>query len=165
MVKSFRIMAALALAALAARGAVAADNPLARGPFGPVAGAASAPIQGTWNGTDLEKRSACTHPENEGNRGTYAQFDITTNDTTGFMVIQQTGITGLQCTYSGVATGSGNALSWSGTYFCSTDEKHGSFTSRSILVTPNALSIHFDAKLDTTETCTIEGVIGAGRLQ
>jgi hypothetical protein len=162
MAESFRIMAAMALTALAAQGAAAADNPLARGLFAPPA--ADAPIAGSWNGTDLEKRSACTHPENEGNRGTYAQFDITTNDATGYMVIQQTGITGLQCTYSGIATGTGDARSWTGSYYCSTDGKHGTFTSRSILVTPNALAIHLDAKLDTTETCTIEAVIAGGRI-
>jgi hypothetical protein len=155
-------IAATALAALATRGAMAAGNPLARGPSVPPA-ASGAPIVGTWNGTDLEKRSACTKPEDEGNRGTYAQFDVSINDGTSFLTILQTGITGLQCTYGGTATGSGDALAWTGTYFCS-DGKHGTFTSRSILVTPNALSIHFDAKLDTTETCTIEGVIAAGRL-
>jgi len=80
MVKSFRIMAAMALTALAAQGAPAADNPLARGIF--AAPAAPAPIEGTWNGTDLERRSACTHPENEGNRGTYAQFEVSTNAAT-----------------------------------------------------------------------------------
>jgi hypothetical protein len=161
MAKSFRIMAAMALTALAAQGAAAADNPLARGFFGEPA--ANAPLDGTWNGTDLEKRSACTHPENEGNRGTYAEFDVSTNAATQYLYINQVGITGLQCTYSGTTTGSGAALAWSGTYSCS-DGKHGTFTSRSILVTPNALSIHLDAKLDTSETCTIEAVIAAGRL-
>ena len=161
MAKSFRIMAAVALTALAATGAAAADNPLARGIFGEPA--ASAPIDGTWNGTDLEKRSACTHPENEGNRGTYAEFDVTSSASTQSLFIDQVGITGLQCTYRGTTTGGGAALAWSGDYSCS-DGKHGTFTSRSILVTPNALSIHLDAKLDTSETCTIEAVIAAGRL-
>lgn len=159
--KSFRIMAAMALTALAVQDALAADNPLARGIF--AAPAAPAPIEGTWNGTDLERRSACTHPENEGNRGTYAQFEVSTNAATRSLFIDQVGITGLQCTYSGTTTGSPGALAWTGTYTCS-DGKHGTFTSRSILVTPNALSIHLDVKLDTSETCAIEAVIAAGRL-
>ncbi len=162
MAESFRIMAAILSTALAAGGAAAADNPLARGAFAPPA--ANAPIAGVWNGTDLEKRSACTHPENEGNRGTYAQFEITTDAAGTSLSINQTGITGLQCAYSGTTTGSGGALTWTGTYYCAEDNKHGTFTSRSILVTPNAFSIHFDGKLDTSETCTIEGVIAGGRL-
>ena len=80
MARSFRIMVAVALTSLAAQGAAAAGNPLARGTIAPAETGAS--IAGTWNGTDLEKRSACTHPENEGSRGTYAQFEVSTNAST-----------------------------------------------------------------------------------
>ncbi len=161
MAKSFRIMAAVVSATLAVQGALAADNPLARGIVPPAA--ADAPIEGTWNGTDLERRSACTKPEDEGNHGTYAEFDVSTNSATGDLSILQMGITGLQCSYVGKLTGTGATRAWSGTYFCG-DGKHGTFTSRSILVSSDALAIHFDAKLDTTETCTIEAVIAGGRL-
>jgi hypothetical protein len=79
---------------LACTAASAQQNPLAR----PVAPSAAA-INGRWNGVNLEKRSACTSPQNEGNRGTYAQFDIVA-DSTGNLSIQQSRITGLNCTYS-----------------------------------------------------------------
>jgi hypothetical protein len=160
--RSFRITAArvgAALALLAGVPAWAQDNPLARGAWGAVS---SAPIDGVWYGTDLERRSDCTHPENEGSHGTYAEFDTSTASSIRVLAVNQVGITGLTCNYRGAYSGSGPGLAWSGDYSCS-DGKHGTFTSRSILVTANALSIHLDVKLDTTETCAIEAVIGAGR--
>lgn len=160
--KSFRIMgSAGAVLALAASAALAQTlNPLARGTWGTVA---SAPIEGLWNGADIERRSLCTHPENDGSRGTYAQFDVGTDPAAHILAITQTGITGLNCTYSGNYAGSGPTFAWNGSYSC-TDGKHGAFTSRSIAVSPNALTIHLDVKLDGSETCTIEKVIAAGRL-
>ncbi|HET7546429.1 MAG TPA: hypothetical protein VFJ86_01605 [Usitatibacter sp.] len=162
--RSFRIIGrwALALLLLAALplGFAQAVNPLARGLWGSVD---SAPIQGLWNGADIERRRLCTHPENEGDRGTYAQFDVSTDLTAHVLAIDQAGITGLGCSYRGNYSGSGPSFAWSGTYSC-TDGKHGAFTSRSISVTPNALTVHLDVKLDGSETCTIEKVIAAGRL-
>lgn len=148
---------ALAVCAPAAR---AMDNPVARGTL---ALGASAPIDGVWNGTDLERRSNCTSADNDGSRGTYAEFDPLMNGVDHTLAMDQKGITGLNCSYDGPYTGSGATLSWSGHYSC-TDGKRGTFTSRSVLVTQNALSIHLDVQLDTTETCKIEKVIGAGRL-
>jgi hypothetical protein len=150
------IVATLALAAAPAWGQ---QNPLARGAWGAIS---SAPIDGAWYGTDLERRSSCTHPENQGAHGTYAEFDASTAPTTHTLVVNQLGITGLSCTYRGTYSGSGPSLAWNGDYSC-TDGKHGTFSSRSILVSPNGLAIHLDVKLDTTETCDIDAVIGAGR--
>lgn len=151
---------AIALAGFVVFPASATDNPIARGTWGAVA---TAPIDGIWNGSDLERRSGCTSAQNDGSRGTYAQFDVGTDATASILGIDQSGITGLNCTYSGRYSGLGPSLSWTGTYSC-TDGKHGTFTSRSILVTQNTLSIHLDVQLDTTETCTIEKVLAAGRL-
>lgn len=150
--------AVTALAAL--HPAAAADNPLARGTW---SAASNAPIDATWNGTDLERRSDCTSAQNDGSRGTYAQYNVGTDRTAHIIGIDETAITGLTCTYSGPYTGLGATLAWSGTYSCS-DGKRGTFTSRKILVTDIALGIHLDVKLDTTETCAIDKVIGAGRL-
>jgi hypothetical protein len=149
-----------AFAAAGASSPHAADNPIARGNWG---SAPTAPIDGAWNGTDLERRSACTNARNNGSRGTYAEFDASTDTQGHIFAIQQKGITGLDCTYYGTFSGTSPVNGWTGTYSC-TDGKHGAFTSRSILVTENALSVHLDVRLDTTETCTIEAVIGAGRL-
>ncbi len=154
------LAACVSVAAVAPHPALAQANPLARGTWGTVS---NAPIEGAWNGTDLERRSNCTSAQNDGSRGTYAEFDVSTDRTASILGIDQKGITGLDCTYNGTYSGAGPTLSWSGSYSC-TDGKHGTFTTRSILVTQNALSMHLDVQLDTTETCTIEKVIGAGRL-
>jgi hypothetical protein len=156
--RSLRAMAAAAAFATF-QPAAAADNPLARGMWG---AGSSAPIDGIWNGSDIERRSNCTNVQNNGSHGTYAEFDATTDTFAHVLAINQIGITGLNCLYRGNYQGAGAALSWTGTYSC-TDGKHGSFASRNILVTQNALSIHLDIALDTTETCAIEAVIGAAR--
>jgi hypothetical protein len=148
----------LALGAAAAAPALAADNPLARGSAW--GAAPSAPIEGSWAGTNLERRSNCTSASNNGAHGTWAQFDVTTDSATHTLGIGEFAITGLTCSYSGTYQGTGS--SWNGSYSCS-DGKRGTFSSRSISVTPNGLAIHLDVQLDTTESCAIDAVIGAGR--
>jgi hypothetical protein len=161
MVKSLWIMVAIAWTGLGAGGAMADGNPLARGTAAPAAGVV---VAGAWNGTDLEKRSACTNPAIEGDHGTYAEFDVGFDPVAHAFGIDEKAISPLNCTYQGSYTGDGNApLTWSGTLSCE-DGKHGTFTMRSIEVGANSLFIHLDVKLDTTETCTIEKVIAAGRL-
>jgi len=152
------VRAMLALPVAAAVPAHGADNPLARG--GSWGGGASAPIDGSWAGTNLERRSNCTSAQNDGAHGTWAQFDVASNAAAQTLGISEFAITGLSCSYAGSYAGAGSQ--WSGTYSCS-DGKRGTFSSRSISVTQNGLAIHLDAKLDTTESCTIEAVIGAGR--
>ncbi len=151
--KCLRFAAAIGLAAVAPQ-APGADNPLAR--------TSSARIEGTWNGTDLERRSACTNAQNVGSRGTYAQFDVTSDPLAHTLGITQTGITGLTCTYFGDYASGLAGRTWSGSYSCS-DGKRGTFRSLGILVTDIALAIHLAIQLDTTETCAIDAVIAAGR--
>jgi hypothetical protein len=152
------IRTTLALGVAAALPALAADNPLARGATW--GAAPSAPIDGSWAGTNLERRSNCTSAQNDGAHGTWAQFDVATNQAAGTLGISEFAITGLNCSY--VGSYAGTASAWNGSYSCS-DGKRGTFSSRSISVTPNGLAIHLDVKLDTTESCAIEAVIGAGR--
>lgn len=156
---AWKCLAAACIAAAAPR-ALAQDNPLARGAWGAIS---AAPIQGVWNGTDLERRTACASAQNNGSRGTYAEFDLSTDPRAHTLAIDEKGITGLTCAYGGTYSGAGETLAWSGSYSCS-DGKQGTFTSRSILVTPNALSIRLQVQLVATETCAIDKVIGAGRL-
>jgi hypothetical protein len=153
------VRAALALGVGMAVPGLAADNPLARGTWGAIS---NAPIEGVWNGTDLERRSNCASVQNNGAHGTYAELDTSTDLVNHVLQMNQIGITGLNCTYRGNYLGAGSSLAWNGTYSC-TDGKRGSFRSRSIVVTPNGLAMHLDVQLDTTESCTIEAVIGAGR--
>lgn len=146
------LLLAAALAAVAMGAARAANNPLAREP------AAAAPIDGAWNGSDIERRTNCTGTQNNGTRGTYAQFNVSTDPVAHTLGIDQLGITGLNCTYVGDYA----PPAWNGTYSC-TDGKRGSFHALGILHTQYALSIHLAIQLDTTETCAIDAVIGAGR--
>ena len=117
-------------------------------------------LAGRWNGANLERRSECTSAQNNGTRGTYAQYDISFES--GFMGIAEAGITGLACTYYGPFRQEGAIRTASGTYSCS-DGKRGDYTSRGFLVTANEMSIHLDIKLTGKETCTIEALLGGSR--
>lgn len=147
----------MALACAAAMSASAQDaNPLARpGTDDPSL------LSGTWNGADLEQRSNCTSSQNNGNRGTYAQYVI--GVAAGGMEITENGITGLTCTYGGDYSTASGAPQWSGTYSCS-DGKHGTFHSTGFLASRHEMSIQLSIKLDQSETCDITAVIGGSRL-
>ena len=114
-----RILGAVVLAGLlCAPAAMAQRNPLAR--FAPPAAEL---VNGRWNGVDLERRSNCAGEQNNGTRGTYAQFDVST-DGAGSFSIAQSGITGLNCSYSGRYETAGGQLAVAGAYSC-TDGKQG----------------------------------------
>jgi len=145
---------------LAAGAASAADNPLAR--HGAGFGTSLAPVDGAWNGANLERRSGCSAAQNDGSRGTYAQFNVSTDPLAQVFGITEIGVTGLTCSYYGDYQVTGGDRQSAGTYSCS-DGKTGTYRSRSMLVTDNALSIHLDIQLTGSETCVIESVIGGSR--
>jgi hypothetical protein len=145
------------LAAIATA-AFAQPNPLARVPQAP-----ETLVNGRWNGVDLERRSGCTRPENEGSRGTYAQFDVST-DATGAFAIGQTGITGLNCNYVGRYQVVTNRLSAEGTYSC-TDGKQGTFRTTSVMARPTALEVRMAIQLTGSETCAIDAILGMARFE
>ena len=142
--------------ALACTSATAQQNPLAR-PAAPSA----ASLNGRWNGVNLERRSACTNPANEGNRGTYAQFDIAT-DPGGGLSIQQSGITGLNCTYTARYQAIGARFDFHGSYACS-DGKQGTITSGQATLHPPSLDLRMAIQLTGGETCTIDSLLGLAR--
>ena len=117
-------------------------------------------LEGRWNGANLEKRSDCASPQNNGTRGTYAQYDIGTAG--GIFTISETAITGLTCTYNGTYTQDGTQRHAAGTYSCS-DGKQGSFATTGFLVTPTEMQIRMDIKLTGSETCTIDSIVGGSR--
>lgn len=117
-------------------------------------------LAGRWNGANLERRSGCANPQNDGTRGTYAQYDVSLE--AGFIGIEEVAVTGLRCTYYGPYRQEGPRHEASGTYSCS-DGKRGRFATTGFLVTPTALSIQLDVKLDTTETCAIDAILGGSR--
>jgi hypothetical protein len=137
--------------------AMAQQNPLERHASPETIGL----IIGRWNGANLERRSNCSAAQNNGTRGTYAEFVIVENSV-GDFGITQTAITGLTCDYVGKARIDGTNRSATGTYSCS-DGKRGDFQTKGMLVTENAVSIRMDIQLNTTETCTIDAIIGGSR--
>lgn len=151
-----RIALAVGCLLLSATLAAAAPNPLARSmPPQPDT------VNGRWNGVDLERRANCTRPENNGSRGTYAQFDVAL-DPNGNFSIGQAGITGLNCNYVGRFDTAGATTRVQGTYSC-TDGKQGTFQSTHIDVSAVALTIRMGIQLTGAETCTIDGILSMAR--
>jgi hypothetical protein len=141
---------------LAAAVALAAPNPLGRG-VPPLADN----VNGRWNGVDLERRANCTRAENNGSRGTYAQFDVAL-DANGFFSVGQTGITGLNCNYAGRFETVDAHSNVRGTYSCS-DGKQGDFQTTRIDVSAVALTIQMSIQLTGNETCAIDGILSMAR--
>ena len=142
--------------ALACMPAAAQQNPLAR-PEAP----SPASVNGRWNGVNLERRSGCTSPQNDGSRGTYAQFDIAA-DSSGNLSIQQSGITGLNCTYNARYQASGSRLALQGTYSC-TDGKQGTFVTGEAVAHPPSLDLRLAIRLTGGETCAIDSILSMAR--
>jgi hypothetical protein len=141
---------------LGCAGVAAEPNALARPvPPGP------ADLNGRWNGVDLERRTGCVNPQNEGSRGTYAQFDIGV-DSTGSFNIAQSGITGLNCSYSGRLQPSGGRLTVQGAYSC-TDGKQGTIVSGEVLFHPPSVDVRLSIRLTGAETCAIVSILALAR--
>jgi hypothetical protein len=117
-------------------------------------------LWGLWNGANLERRTNCASAQNNGQRGTYAQFDIA--NAGGVFTISETAVTGLTCTYNGTYSQSGTRRHASGRYFCS-DGKQGDFTTTGFLVTATEMQLRMDIKLTGSESCTIDAILGGSR--
>ena len=149
--------AVLATAALAAH-AQEVQNPLARH-------ADADPrnlLPGHWNGANLERRANCATPQNNGDRGTYADYYVSFDRQIALMGIDETAITGLTCTYLGTYVDDRFRPQWNGTYTCS-DGKTGTFQSQSFFSSANAMSIRLAIKLTGRETCDVDAILGGSR--
>ena len=120
-------------------------------------------IGGSWNGPNIERRSNCSYAQNNGERGTYSQWNITIDPVGDNLRIIENGITGLRCTYTGPYRFAGNSLEWyDGTYECN-DGKTGTFSSTGIHVSRTTFSIRLKSKLTVTESCDIDAMLGGTR--
>ena len=122
-------------------------------------------LAGQWQGAIIETRSNCAQAQNNGGRATYGQYDINMGGGatgTGPIAITLSGVTGLQCAYTGNFTTNGARLQANGTLSCS-DGKRGTWASTSMLVSAKSMSLEFAVQLDTTETCTIATILGGSR--
>ena len=75
----------------------------------------------------------------------------------------QSGITGLNCTYTGRYQVVDGRLAVQGNMTCS-DGKQGTFQTTAIDVNGISLDIQFRMQLTGAETCSIEGLLGLSRL-
>jgi len=119
-------------------------------------------LAGTWNGANIETRSACTRPQNEGFHGTYAEYGITHDPSSALINVNETTTSGIFCNYSGTYAGDSLRPKWTGTMSCS-DGKHGSFDSSGFLITATEMQIRLNIKLDGTETCSVDSILGGSR--
>jgi hypothetical protein len=152
-------LAALATAlGLAAFAQDLAQNPLARR-------ADADPrnlLEGRWNGANLERRSNCAAAQNNGTRGTYAEYTVSFDRAASIMGIDERAITGLSCSYFGTYSDDRFRPRWAGNYSCS-DGKRGAFETLSFLATPNEMSIRLAIKLSGSETCDVDAILGGSR--
>jgi hypothetical protein len=122
-------------------------------------------LAGRWNGADLERRSGCRAAQNDGNHGTYSQLQIayeSTGFTPGPFSMQQTGVTGLTCNYTGTSNIDALGLNASGTFSCS-DGKTGTFKTTEVMVGEREMSMQMQVKLNGSETCSIDKTLGGSR--
>jgi hypothetical protein len=119
------------------------------------------PLSDTWYGSNLENRTNCSSPQNNGQRGTYSTYSINTGN--GAINIVQSGVTGLSCTYGGTLTEQNAQRSAAGSFSCS-DGKQGTWASNDIEVSANSLLIRYASQLSGSETCSISGVFSGARL-
>lgn len=117
-------------------------------------------LGGTWYGSDLERRSACTQSANNGNHGTSARFDITFGGSSWRIAQTSINTPPTNCDYSG--TYDPNTLVMNGSFTC-TDGKSGTLTSNDLLVTAREMSIQATLKLTGSESCTIDATLGGSR--
>jgi len=119
-------------------------------------------LEGHWNGADLERRTSCAAAQNNGDRGTYADYNVTFDRTANLMGIDEVAITALRCTYVGTYVDDRYRPQWNGSYSCS-DGKTGTFQSQTFFATANAMSIRLAIKLTGTESCSIDAILGGSR--
>lgn len=120
-------------------------------------------LAGQWQGAIIETRSNCSQAQNNGGRATYGQYDINMGGgATGGISIALSGVTGLQCSYSGIFSTNGARLLANGSLSCS-DGKRGTWQSTNMLVTAKSMSLELAVQLDTTETCMIVAILGGSR--
>ena len=120
-------------------------------------------LPGHWNGANLERRTNCAAPQNNGDHGVYADYNVSFDRPAALMGIDETAaVTGLTCTYLGTYVDDRFRPQWNGTYTCS-DGKTGTFQSQLFFASPNAMSIRLAIKLTGRESCDVDAILGGSR--
>jgi hypothetical protein len=147
----------LALVVLAALPAAAQQNPLARRGVQDLAS-----LGGYWNGANLENRSNCATAGVNGIHGTYAQYFFSVNPSSSTMQVHETTVTNLTCDYDGAYADDRFQPTWDGSFTC-TDGKRGTFQARSFLITPTEMQVRLQVKLQNSEGCDVDSILGGSR--
>ena len=148
---------AIALACVGAAPAQAQTNPAER------RGTADfTMLTGFWNGANLEMRSNCSNVLNNGRHGTYAEYNVSLVRSESHLDIVENTVTGLNCIYTGNYVEDRFAPKWTGSYSCS-DGKRGPFESTGFLITPTQMQIRLHIKLDSSESCDVDSILGGSR--
>jgi hypothetical protein len=146
----------LALALIAVLPAFAEDNPAARRSIANLVS-----LGGYWNGANLENRSGCATAGVNGIHGTYAQYFFSVNPP-DIMVVHEETLSGLTCDYYGTYSEGLLVPSWTGTFTCS-DGKRGPFDSTSFLISPTEMQVRLRIKLQNSEGCDVDSILGGSR--
>src|SRR5262245_35346290 len=91
-------------------------------------------LSGIWNGSHLEQRQGCRTAQNNGFRGTYSEFRVFVDAGARTISIDEAGITGLSCNWSGQFRDVDAITMASGTLSC-TDGRGGTFDLKSFYTT------------------------------
>ena len=118
---------------------------------------------GAWNGSHLEQRSQCRSAQNNGFRGTYSEYRIYVDPPGRYINIEESGVTGLTCTWSGRYTEDEGRTGWTGTVSCS-DGRTGTFQSQSFQSNATLMGLRLSVQLSGSETCAIDALLSGARL-
>ena len=141
----------------AALPAAAQQNPLARRGVQDLVS-----LGGYWNGANLENRSNCATAGVNGIHGTYAQYFFSVNPAISTMQVHETTVTNLTCDYDGAYAEDRFQPSWIGSFSCS-DGKRGTFQAQSFLITPTEMQVRLQVKLQNSEGCDVDSILGGSR--
>ena len=118
-------------------------------------------LAGHWNGAHMEKRSECASAQNNGDHGTYSDFNFRPDTTFKTLAMDEIAINGLGCNYIGAYRDDGR-LTWTGSLSC-TDNRTGTFDAQTLFVFGNVMEVRMTIRLNGTERCVIDALLSGTR--
>ena len=119
-------------------------------------------LAGAWNGSHLEQRQSCRASQNNGFHGTYSEYGIFVDTVGHSIVVNEAGITGLTCTWTGQYRDDDGQMRITGTLSCS-DGRMGTFDARGFFVLATMMSMRLNVQLSGSESCSIDAILSGAR--
>lgn len=119
-------------------------------------------LAGSWNGAHLEQRRACRSDPNNGFHGTYSAYGIFVDTVGHSVVINETGVTGLTCTWNGQYRDDAGRTALSGSLTCS-DGRSGTFDAEGFFALATVMSMRLSVQLTGSESCAIDAILSGAR--